>query len=124
MTGVVKAALVDVKGRASAEHAHREAHEALASAQAALDGAIRMLDGLGDEQAARQRLSALREARDAARQRVEQLGPAPDSLTVSVNDWDRLTLDERRALVRAVVERVTVAPGRGTDRIAVELVGQ
>ena len=38
-------------------------------------------------------------------------------------DWDRLSLDGRRALIRAVVDRVLVAPGRGADRVSIEFVG-
>lgn len=34
-------------------------------------------------------------------------------------DWERLTLAERRALIRATIERVTVAPGRGAERITI-----
>jgi hypothetical protein len=36
-------------------------------------------------------------------------------------DWERLTLDEKREIIRATIERVTVAPGRGAERVTVEL---
>jgi hypothetical protein len=46
-------------------------------------------------------------------------------VALSVNastDWERLTVDEKRSLIRATVERASVAPGRGgADRIAVDL---
>jgi hypothetical protein len=42
------------------------------------------------------------------------------SVTVRAGDWELLTLDERRALVRAVIERVMIAPGRGSERITIE----
>lgn len=38
----------------------------------------------------------------------------------AARDWDKLKLEGRRALIAAVVGRVTVAPGRGTDRIEIQ----
>ena len=65
------------------------------------------------------RSSAL--ARDEARDRHDQLAAASaPAITVSAGDWDSLTLDERRALIAAVIERAVVRPGRGSDRITVE----
>jgi site-specific DNA recombinase len=124
VTDAVREALADAEGRASAESHVREAEQAAEKAQADLDAAIRAFAGLEDEPAALERLSELRQARDEARDRVEQLGGASATVTVSVADWDTLSLDARRALIRATVERVTVAPGRSSDRVTVELVGQ
>ncbi len=120
----VREALKDAEGRASAESNVREAEDARERAQADLDAALRAFAGLMDEPGAVERLGELREARDGAQARRDQLG---GSRVVTVNagaDWDRLTLDERRALIRATVERVTVAPGRGPDRVSVQFVGQ
>jgi len=65
----------------------------------------------------------LRQTRDDARAAFAQLGDVTAAITITAGaDWDRLTLDERRALIRATVARVTVAPGRGAGRIAVEMV--
>jgi hypothetical protein len=98
-----------------------EAADELARAQDALDKTIRAFAGLEDEQAARERLQELREARDRARDRHDDLvTSAPAAMTVSAGDWDLLTLDERRALIRAVVDRAVVSPGRGPDRISIE----
>ncbi len=120
----VRAALGDAEGRASAEHHARDAEVALERAQANLDAAIRTFDGLEDEQAARERLGELRDVRDRAQDRVEHLGGSRVAVVVNAaEDWDRLSLDARRALIRATVERVLVAPGRG-DRVTVELVGE
>jgi hypothetical protein len=56
---------------------------------------------------------------------AEHLGGQASVATVNAaRDWDRLTLGERRGLVRAVVARVLVAPGRGAGRVRVELVGE
>ena len=78
-----------------------------------------------DEQATRDRLTELRDVRDRAQERVDHLRGSRSALTVNAaRDWDRLSLEARRALVRAVVAEARVAPGRGTDRIAVELVAE
>jgi hypothetical protein len=116
----VRAALKDAEGRASAEHNAREAALARDRAQADLGAAIRAFAGFEDEQAARDRLVELRAARDRAQERVDRLGG--DRAVVTINaadDWDRLSLDAQRALIRATVESVTVAPGRGAGRVTI-----
>jgi site-specific DNA recombinase len=119
----VREALADVEGRASAEQGAREAEAALEHAQAQLDALIELLDPL--EPAATKRLAEATEARDAAQEGVDRLGGTRASISISASaDWDRLTLDERRALIRATVDRAEVAPGRGAERVTVELVGE
>jgi PHD/YefM family antitoxin component YafN of YafNO toxin-antitoxin module len=119
----VRAALADTQGHASAETNIRQAEQALQTAQGALDAALRAFDGF-DESVARRRLLELREARDAAQADLDQLGGTRPALTINgAEDWDRLTLAERRALIRAIVARAVVRPGRGADRVVVELVG-
>jgi hypothetical protein len=122
----VRAALADIEGRASAEGNVREAERALQHAEQALSGAVAMLSGLEDVEGTRERLLSLREARDEAQAQVDQLGGAPVAITVNAaTDWDLLTLDERRELIRATVERATVAPGgRGAGRITLKLFGE
>ena len=68
----------------------------------------------------------MREARDEAQKQLDQLGGAPVAVAVNAaTDWDLLTLEERRALIRATVERATVARGgRGADRITLKLFGE
>jgi len=110
-----------VQGRASAEQSARDAERELARTQKAFDNAIRAFADLTGEPAARETLDALREARDAAQERVDQAGGGA-SLTLSIgSDWDRLTTDEQRALIRATVERAEVAPGKGAGRVSVQL---
>lgn len=117
----VRSALADVEGRASAETKVREAEQALGNAQANLDAAIRTLAGFEDEASTRDRLVQLREARDNARDHLEHLGGPRAVVTINAaTDWDRLSLDARRDLIRATVERVAVAPGRGAGRVSVE----
>lgn len=117
----VKDALGDVEGRASAEANARRIQATAEDAQQRLDAAIRAFAELGDEPVAIERLRELRAARDQAAERAEHLG-GPRLLTVTVEDWGRLTLAERRALIGAVVERVDVDPGRGPGRVRIRLV--
>jgi DNA invertase Pin-like site-specific DNA recombinase len=120
ITEHVRAALANVQGRASAEANIRNAEHDLAGAQDALDGAVCAFGGMGDELAVVEKLAELRQARDGAQERLDQLGGA--GLEVHVNadtDWERLTLDEQRALIRATVARATVGPGRGAGRIEI-----
>jgi hypothetical protein len=69
---------------------------------------------------------AMRDERDRARDRVDELrAAAVPAVTITASgDWDLLTLDEQRALIRAVVERAEVSPGRGADRVSVQPVGE
>jgi DNA invertase Pin-like site-specific DNA recombinase len=121
----VQELLAGVEGRASVESGTGEAAEELARRQDALDKAIRAFGGLEDETAARERLQELRIARDQALERHDELlAASAPAITVSAGDWDVLTLDERRALIQAVIERAVVSPGRGPDRITVEPRGQ
>ncbi len=66
----VREALADVEGSASAEDRAQQAETKLAAAQDALDAAVRAFDGLGDVESARERLSEMKAAVDAARDRV------------------------------------------------------
>lgn len=117
----VQELLGTMRGSASVATGAEEAAREVERAQAELDAAIRTFTGLDDESAVRERLAELRDGRDAARERLDELTAAANvSLIVEPSrDWELLTLDERRALIRAVVERVTVAPGRGAERVVV-----
>lgn len=118
----VRAALADDEGRASVEANVREAELAAERAQAALDNAILAFEGLAGETAAVKRLEELRTARDEARAVVAQLGGQGAAVTLNADtDWDTLTMDEQRAIIRLAVLRVTVTAGRGPDRVALEL---
>lgn len=120
----VRAALANVEGRASMESNAREAEQALSAAQANLDAALLAFEGFDDEGAARERLLALKQERDLARKRVNRLGGARPALTLNANvDWDRLSHDARRHMIRATVDSATVRPGRGASRVTVELFG-
>jgi site-specific DNA recombinase len=115
--------LANEEGRASTQEDALAAAAAHEKAQADLDAAIRTFAGFEDEEAARDRLAELREARDRARDRDEQLRDASSALTVTMADWDRLGLEAQRGLIRATVEAVTIGVGRGRDRITITLFG-
>lgn len=122
VTSRVLAALANIEGRASAEANVRDAERDLANADRALTGAVAMLSGLEDVPGTRERLLSLRKARDDAQARLDQLGGTRAAASVNASkDWELLTTDERRALIRATVQQATVSPGRGADRIAVQL---
>lgn len=124
VTDSVRDVLADAEGRASAEVSEGRAIDDLEHAQANLDAAFRAFAGFEGEQAARDRIAELRTARDEAQARVDHLRGAGTAVTVNASaDWSLLTIDERRALIRATIARVVVAPGRGVQRATVHLVG-
>lgn len=116
----VRRLLAGVRGTARSGDRAVDTAAALDRAQAAYDAAMRVLDPL--EPAAVDRLGQLRADRDAARQEHDaaMATAGVEAIVVTAGDWDDLTLDERRALVRATIGRVeVVAGGRGRERISV-----
>lgn len=113
----LKVVLADAEGRASAEQGAVEAAAAAERAQADLDAALHAFGGLEDELAAVERLGELRAVRDEAVQRAHQLGGLVHAVRLTGADVDRLTLAELRDLIRGTFAAVTVAPGRGRDRL-------
>jgi DNA invertase Pin-like site-specific DNA recombinase len=86
------------------------------TAQANYSRAQRNLALSSDEAETQRILAELKELRDQAGERVARLEQAAraigDAVTLNAHaQWDDLTLDEQRALVRAVLVRVEVAPG-------------
>ena len=123
----VRESLAGVSRNATVADGVAEAEREVERAEDELDAAVRAFTGLEDVEAARERLGELRERRDEARDRLAELQAAavPTVTLTATGDWDVLALDERRAIIRAVVERATVTPGgRGRDRISVELRSQ
>jgi DNA invertase Pin-like site-specific DNA recombinase/PHD/YefM family antitoxin component YafN of YafNO toxin-antitoxin module len=116
----VRELLTEVKGTATVGGATEQAERDFTHAEAELAAAVEAFTGLEDVAAAREKLQSLREARDQARDRLDELQAAQaPAVTVTAEDWDMLTLAEQRALIRAVIDRAEVAPGRGRDRITV-----
>jgi DNA invertase Pin-like site-specific DNA recombinase len=121
----VKELLNGMRGSASMDDGIAEAERRLDACEQELGAAVRAFSGLDDVDVARERLADLKDARDEARDRLAELqSAAVPAVTVSVGEWADLLLDEQRALIRAVIERAEVAPGRGSDRITVKARGQ
>lgn len=119
--GAVQRLLEGVSGSASIVDGLEDARRALGRAEADLDAAVAAFSGLDDLESARARLLDFRSVRDQARAQAERLAAASrPAVTVSAGDWGDLTLDEQRALVVAVIDRVDVAPGRDRDRVVVQ----
>jgi DNA invertase Pin-like site-specific DNA recombinase len=123
----VRRTLADVEGRASIE-ADRSAAELEAEvAQVALDDAVATFTaaGLGAEASVVAKLAALRDARDAARDRLAQPGTVSGAtLTRAADrDWEELSRDEQRALIAATAMAVIVSRGRGPKRMVMGLYG-
>jgi hypothetical protein len=117
----VKAAAADEEGRACVESgtAAIEAERA----RAKYDAAVEALDEFSDTAAVKKKLRDLLIKAEAAEERADQLGSQRE-IVRAAKDCDRLSLDAQREIIQAVVERVVVSPGRGPERVRVELVGE
>lgn len=131
----VRQVLADESARADqAQNAEKAVH-ALESAQTALDSAVLgfAAAGVAAEPSAVERLAELRQDKEAAEAALDQLGGHGAARTITVaRDWDKLTQDEKRELIRATVSSVVVAPGRGgrgsgdlnlADRLTINFIG-
>jgi len=100
----------------------QQAAQALEDAQAALDAAVQAFVGLEVEPSVNKRLHELRDARDEARERYEAELDTEGamSMVVGVKDWDQLTFDEQRELIRVLVPEVRVKRGRGLARVEIK----
>ena len=116
-----------MEGRASAAENAQQAIRERDRAQAELDAALRSFTtaGLDDEPVAVERLAELRTTRDDAQARLDQMAPQAELTINAADDWEKLSVDEQRALIRATIESAVVAPvGRGAERITLRLYGQ
>ena len=115
-----RAAIKDIEGRADGQANRRQAEADLASAETALEAAVSAFDGLGDLQAAKDKLGQLREVVDQARERLERLGPAEVVRWANgAEEWDLMAAEEQRVLIRATIKTAIVGPGRGAERITI-----
>jgi len=119
----VKNALRGLTGVASGAVRAQEALITLERSQAALDGAVAALDGLTAEPSVREKLLGLRDARDSATAAYEDAVDDDRSMTLAITaggNWDELSPEGRRDLVKALIDRVVIRPGRGAERIEIE----
>jgi hypothetical protein len=111
--------LARIEGHASVdvgEQLHLAARQAKADLEAALE-AFEGVEGLG---AAKKRIGELTVAWKAAEREAEQHARTEGARSAMrrIDDWEKLTLEGRRAIIRAVIDRVDVAPvgGLGLSR--------
>jgi DNA invertase Pin-like site-specific DNA recombinase len=120
----VRRLVAGMKGKASGKTGAQQAAREYERRQAELDAAIEVVLGAGleAEASATERLAAFRQARDDALERLEELQgtDAPAIVLDAAVDWDSLSLEGRRGIIKAVLARALVAPGRGDDRITFE----
>jgi hypothetical protein len=117
----VQQLLAGVTGTATTDTGIAQARGEVERLEAELEAAVRAFTGLDDVDAVRGRLTELRQQRDEARDRLDDLAATVlPAITVTARDWETLTLAEQRDLVRAVIDRAVVSPGRSRDRITVE----
>lgn len=121
----VQRVLSGISGAAGIEDGIAEAGVEVERTENELSAAVQAFSGLDDVEAVRSKLGELKAARDSALGHLDELRLlVVPAVTVSADDWDVLTLDERRDLIRAVVERAQVAPGRGANRVTVKIRGE
>jgi hypothetical protein len=121
VTDAVQKILAGMEGTATRDDDLEAARQEAERTEKELEGAVLAFSTLDDVQVAQERLTALREARDAARDRLDDLqASVAPTVKVTADDWEILTLGEQRDLIRSVIDRAVVAPGRGGERVTIE----
>ncbi len=122
--GVVKRERADLRARASADDHYRHAVEMRDECQGKLDKLGRLYDQFSEAVLVEKMTEAAAE-RDRWQTELDRLEPARASVSLQLDaDWDRLTLDERRGLIKATLAAVTVSPGRGVERLSFQRLGE
>ena len=114
------------KGRAKLAQQARRAAEEAERAHAAYAKAQRILADADDEAEAQKILAEKRVARDEKRELADRLADlvGPEVIVDVADVFEHGTIAEQRAAVRSRVRQVTVQPGRGPERITIELLGE
>ena len=117
----VSGRLEGLRGSASLEDGLNAAEQELEKVGAELAATVEAFSGFDDVTAVRAKMRALRERQDAAQERVDHLRAAsrPAITLDALRDWDEISFEGRRDLIRAVVERVDVAPGHRPDKLTI-----
>lgn len=119
---IVRAAVVSktsgIVGRAGLIDELDSLDAQLAKLDRDLEAAAKTFEGFENMAAVRERMLELQSRRDELSARRAHLSRVADpALTVTTeDDFDQLTLDGRRELVRSYVARAVVTPGHGTGR--------
>lgn len=110
----VRRRLVIRTGTADRAQEVRDAAALVELTQKRLKNAIALLSGddLDDLEAAQQQLAEHRTRAREATELYEQLRASMDAMEVlsATHDWDKLTMDEQRALIRRVLPSVAISP--------------
>jgi DNA invertase Pin-like site-specific DNA recombinase len=109
----------DLEGSATMAEDVEAARVRRAAAEEALANAIRTLAGVAGEPATKEVLDELQAARDEAVDEHERL-TALTTPDVTLRAGGDVSFEGKRDLIRAVVARAVVSPGRGADRIDVQ----
>lgn len=111
--------LARLKGIASADLGE-QLHQAAREAEADLTAAIETFAGVQGLAAAQRRIDELTKRWESAKREAEHhdVTEGARSAMRKLDDWDRLTLEGRRAIIRATIARIVVSPvnGRGLSR--------
>jgi DNA invertase Pin-like site-specific DNA recombinase len=123
-------ALDGVAGIRRARESAKVARADLGRANADLDDFIDTFTGSAMARPkAKARLAELEQAVADAQARVDQLGADEDAdhelLALGmIEDFESLSIEDKRRAIRATIERVDVMPGRGADRLDIHLHGE
>lgn len=120
----VRDAVGDAQGAASAVTKARDARTHADALNEKLQRTLRgfAAAGVDDEPGSVERLTELRAARDEAQAQAAALETAAGSMGIVLgSDYDRLSLAERRELIRTVVAEVLIGRGYGLDRVTLRL---
>lgn len=108
------------RGHASHATRARDLRAIATRDEEALKRGLRNLAGMEDEAEARGILAELRTVRDGSRTAAEAAERELSALDVTIDkNWNDMTLAERRMVVRALIEQVSITPGRSPDRIQI-----
>jgi DNA invertase Pin-like site-specific DNA recombinase len=117
--------LSEFEGSASDDHFVAQAERDLETAQKATEAFVEGSDGL-EGPAIRKKLTSLVEGEEAAKAKLDQLRGNAQTVRqiTTMRDWDDLTLDDKRGLVKALYETIGVVDAkekRGEDRVTFKL---
>jgi DNA invertase Pin-like site-specific DNA recombinase len=126
--------LATLEGVASADLGE-QLHQAARQAKADLEAAVEAFAGVEGLSAAKRRIAELSEQWKLAEREAEQQGHTEEARAAMrrIDDWDRLTLEGRRAIIRATIERVIIDSANGlglsrskwdATRVHVQFVGE
>jgi DNA invertase Pin-like site-specific DNA recombinase len=117
----VRGRLEGLRGSASLEDGLDAAERELEKVSAEIAATVEAFSGFDDVTAVREKMRALRERQDAAQERADHLRAASrPALTLEAHrDWDEISFEGRRDLIRAVLGRVDVSPGHRPDKLTI-----